>query len=75
MPLIISEQSTAHLPTRALELHAIVLEMKSSMTPDVKRIEKLRIDIDKALDAEMISVRDWRVLVEECSKIRRAPRC
>lgn len=59
---------------RASELDALLSDMKSSAAPDPARIEKLRVQIDQALDAKTISVRDWRTLVEKCSKIRRAPR-
>lgn len=62
------------LTGRASELDDLISQSKSSDALVAAQIDALRVQIDLAYEAQTISLREWRVLVERFSTVRRRPR-
>jgi hypothetical protein len=58
----------------ALELEVELNTLKSMATPDQERIKRVRDRIDESLEEQAINIREWRKLIEQCSRIRRSQR-
>ena len=62
------------LSTLALELDAVLDELKLMSTPDREKIEAIRIKLDAEVAANNLGLHEWRQLVEKCARIRRSER-
>lgn len=58
----------------ALEFDSLLDELKSAAMPDKEKIAQARSTIDAAADAQQITVREWRRLIEKGAQIRRTNR-